>query len=166
METWQPLPKEHLEPLPKKDKATTYIECMCFDLHGHYDRLIGTASDFFQSVNSIYPLYSRQVFDRYLEQQYSAYPPDDNAWYASLNIVLAIGSVFEQIRLQGSVQLGSIIDHQNPSLVQAWKYFRNASSNFIELFFRNSKLMAVQAVIAMVRSILIYCAPADLLRPS
>lgn len=98
--------------------------------------------EFFDSYNSIFPLYDRVAFDQNYELQYAGKPPTGVAWYASLNIIFCIGSM--------------LAEHDNPQSVTApdakWKkYFRNVSSRFAELMFEECSLLAVQAICAMVR---------------
>jgi hypothetical protein len=72
------------------------------------------------------------------------------AWYASLNIVLALGSV---------ILHKSLVDGQRSSMIEfdftqgiSWIYFRNASSKFTDLLFEAGDIMAIQAILCMVGS--------------
>jgi hypothetical protein len=100
--------------------------------------------DFFVSYNSIFPLFDRVSFNEKYDLQYSGNPPDGSAWYASLNIVLCIGCLLLQVRSQ-----------KDPNIIpeeQIWnKYFRNASSCFLDLLFDDGSLLAIQALVGMVR---------------
>ena len=70
------------------------------------------------------------------------------AWYASLNIVLALGS---------AILHQSLVDGQRRSMIEfeftqgvSWMYFRNASSKFTDLLFKAGDIMAIQAILCMV----------------
>jgi hypothetical protein len=83
------------------------------------------------------------MFNESYDLQYSGKPPSGPAWYACLNIVLCIGCLLYQVRSQG--------DQSKPPGELNWKkYFRNASSCFIDLIFHDGSLQAIQAIVGMV----------------
>ena len=63
---------------------------------------------------------------------------------------MAIGGVLEKIWSTDCPRLPAIFDHRSLLFAQSWKYFRNASSTFIELQFKHANLMSVQAIVGMV----------------
>lgn len=108
---WHPIPPCDREPLPSRELADKYV--------------LG----FFDHFNSIFPLYNRASFDEFLEHQYSGQPLGGVEWYASLNVVLCLGSMI------------LLVDER-----QSQGYFRNACGCFIDLMFKGSNLMALQAI--------------------
>jgi hypothetical protein len=71
-----------------------------------------------------------------------------DAWYASLNTVLALGSALLR---------ESLVNGQRRSMIEfdftqgvSWMYFRNASSKFTDLLFKAGDIMAIQAILCMV----------------
>jgi hypothetical protein len=69
---------------------------------------------------------------------------DDPAWYALRNTVYASGYRLSSSNMPYSNMFGQI-------QVQAWRYFEKALSVHTELLYGSTGLMAVQALIAMVR---------------
>ncbi|KAH8586014.1 fungal-specific transcription factor domain-containing protein [Bisporella sp. PMI_857] len=108
---WHPIPPCDREPLPSRELADIYVQ------------------GFFDHFNSIFPLYNRASFDEFLEHQYSGQPLGGVGWYASLNVVLCLGS------------MTLLVDE-----CQSRGYFRNACGCFIDLMFKGSNLMALQAI--------------------
>ena len=106
--------------------------------------------DFFDSYNSIFPLFDRGVFDKSYDLQYSGNPPSGPAWYACLNIVLCIGCLLFQVRPQGE-------PNNSPGDLNWKKYFRNASSCFTDLLFEDGSLQAIQAIVGMVSILGLIC---------
>lgn len=102
---------------------------------------------YFDIFNDVYPLYNRSIFDEHLHRQYSSNPPESVAWYASLNVVIAIGILSERMQCIKPNTVGD----SGPSYEISWKYFRNATSCFTELLFTDVSLMAVAALTGMVR---------------
>ncbi|KAI9679109.1 MAG: hypothetical protein M1829_001779 [Trizodia sp. TS-e1964] len=90
------------------------------------------------------PLYDRATFDELFEKQYSSTPPLSVSWYASLNLVLTNGCLIKWASTPRSDEQ-SMVDCKD----KAWKYFRNASSLFLDLLYRDPDLLAVQAMLAM-----------------
>jgi hypothetical protein len=107
----------------------------------------GLNTVYFDTFNNYYPLYSRSVFDNYLERQYSSNPPDIIAWYTSLNLVIAIGILTKQMHIFETNTVGN----RGPSYEISWKYFRNATGTFTELLFTDVSLIRVGTLIGMVR---------------
>ena len=122
-------------------------------------------SGFFETFNSVLPLFDRKTFEKYYEQQYQGTPIGGPAWYASLNVVLALGGSLAFAHSQGGAMSsnGSTIQPEealkskssskgeNVTDMLFWKYFRNACSCFVDLMFRDCNLMAVQAICGMVK---------------
>lgn len=130
---WYKLPDDQHEPLPNRDCAMIYI------------------TEFFNGFGSIFPLFTKSIFMEKFEHQYPVTPSQDEAWYACLNVVFAIGSVIlNKHQNYGSPKsTGSSPRSQNPEDEVWWKWFRNASSTYIDLQFREGNLNAVQAMIGM-----------------
>ena len=106
---------------------------------------------FFNGFGHVFPLFDRADFDARFAKQYPITMEEDVAWYANLNIVFAIGSVMRE----REVIRASPPNPQSPRYPRAehsvwWKWFRNATSTFIELQFREGSLGAVQAMVGMV----------------
>jgi hypothetical protein len=95
------------------------------------------------------PLYDREIFDQYYARQYTLKPPSGVAWYASINVVLAIGGMISEVHSQVEGRGLAEGSMNFPDTLYS-KYFRNAASCFIDLTFKDSSLMAVQAMCGMV----------------
>jgi hypothetical protein len=106
-------------------------------------------SGYFDTFISVFPLYDKTAFYEYYDLQYSGTPTGGTAWYASLNVVLCLGSmILHDERRERELPLA---ENSNFRDEQGWKYFRNASSCFIDLMFGvYGNLMAVQAICGMV----------------
>ncbi|KAL4805909.1 fungal-specific transcription factor domain-containing protein [Aspergillus unguis] len=122
---WHPLPVQERRPLPPKTTADRYVNC------------------FFESLNTLIPLYDERLFRALYDRQYSSDPETDVAWYASFNIVLAVGSMMSS---QTQVHPPGPADFESDD---TWQYFRHACSVFTDLLFTSRRLMAVQALLAM-----------------
>lgn len=101
------------------------------------------------------PLYDRDLFEENYARQYTSNPPAGSAWYASLNVVMAIGGLLSEVHCQadgrrpgktGPFQVN--LPEMGDSLYS--KYYRNATSCFLDLTFNEPSLMAVQAICGMV----------------
>lgn len=93
---------------------------------------------FFVIFNSAFPLYDEEVvMERFSRDYHEVSPERDPAWYASLNVIFLIGRALAR--------------KENASDVICERFFYNASSVFTELLFNRPSLMAVQAMIGMVR---------------
>ncbi|KAK6509596.1 hypothetical protein TWF481_004332 [Arthrobotrys musiformis] len=109
-------------PLPSKAEAESY------------------AQEYFSTVNLLFPLYHQASFESLLEEQYSDNPPKGTGWFASLNMVLAVGS-----RIRGSKL-------KTPSAAEdsrGWKWFQNAMCLFPVLTLQNTDIHSIQALLAM-----------------
>ncbi|KAH8694003.1 fungal-specific transcription factor domain-containing protein [Talaromyces proteolyticus] len=124
---WQPIPQSQQAPLPSKDIALQYVNC------------------FFLTFNNAFPIINQDVFNSYLEQQYSTNPPAGTAWYALFNAVLCLGS----IRTKGERRRSFLIDYTSNCHETGVEYFRNASCCFHDLIFKEANLMAMQAMTLM-----------------
>lgn len=104
---------------------------------------------YFETFNAIFPLYDKETFYESYELQYSGSTVGGSAWYASLNVVLSFGSmILHDHQRKRELPLAENVKFRDE---QGWKYFRNATSCFVELMFGNSaNLSAVQALIGMV----------------
>jgi hypothetical protein len=101
-----------------------------------------SALAFFDTYNSIFPLYDKATFYQNYDLQYSGKPPSDVGWYASLNIVLCLGNILSEIEDKTHISAGE----------ETWKkYFRNVTNRFADLLFEESSLFAIQAICGMVR---------------
>lgn len=95
-------------------------------------------------------MYDRAAFNKNYDLQFSENPPNSLAWYASLNIVICLGSMVAQSHSQFEVN-ETFEGYDNFVKEQQWKYFRNACSCFVDLMFKDYSLLAVQAICGMVR---------------
>ncbi|KAF3931065.1 hypothetical protein ABW20_dc0105451 [Dactylellina cionopaga] len=109
-------------PLPSKAEAEAY------------------AKEYFSTVNLLFPLYHQQTFESLLEEQYSSKPPKGTGWYASLNMVLAMGS-----RIRGSKLKTPSADEES----RGWKLFQNAMGLYPVLTLQNTDIHSIQALLAM-----------------
>lgn len=107
---------------------------------------------FFDGWNHTFPLYDRAAFEARLAKKYPVTPSDEIAWYASVNIVLAIGWILYPLNMNGSSPLPSAVKSNDIHTQSWWKWFRNAGSTYIDLQFREGSLLAVQSLIGMVIS--------------
>ncbi|RDW70180.1 hypothetical protein BP5796_08577 [Coleophoma crateriformis] len=131
--SWYPIPPSQREPAPEKAVADKYVEM------------------FFFNFNAIFPIFNRASFDERLEQQYSDNPPQETAWYASFNSVLAIGCQMYRMSLlesQAPSPFQSRVDHDLEQ--EAARYCRNSAGTFHDLQFGSATLLSVQAMVAMV----------------
>jgi hypothetical protein len=95
------------------------------------------------------PLFDHETFKALYERQDSPNPTTDAAWYASLNVVLAIGSMMSE-QDDGLSQTGPAVGEDDKH--SGWRYLRNSCSVFTDLLFASRSLMAVQALLGIVRS--------------
>ncbi|KAH8819212.1 fungal-specific transcription factor domain-containing protein [Xylogone sp. PMI_703] len=126
-ELWYTLAPSEREPLPPKELAERYV------------------LSYLDTFNSCFPLFDREVFLDHFERQYSGNPPQGVAWYACINVVLCMGSLIEKFEILQTIEPG--FDSALSDL--SWRYFRNACSCFVDLVFKESNLMAVQALCGM-----------------
>ncbi|KAG9233335.1 fungal-specific transcription factor domain-containing protein [Amylocarpus encephaloides] len=129
-EFWHPMKASEREPLPPKHVADTYIKF------------------FFDYFNIVLPLYDKTTFIALYNQQYSGQSPNGAAWYASLNVAICLGIMTRPLYLENRAAVPSTTLGDGAQ-DKAWKYFRNASSCLVDLLFKESNLMAVQALCAM-----------------
>jgi hypothetical protein len=105
---------------------------------------------YFHLFNPVFPIYQETRFRELYERQYALNQPMGAAWCASLNIVLAMGS---------AMLYKDCVDEQRSPMIEfdftqglSWMYFRNASSKFTDLLFKNGEIMAIQAILCMVQT--------------
>lgn len=105
---------------------------------------------YFDTFNSVLPLFDKQTFYDLYTLQYAQQPIGGTAWYACLNIVLCMGSMIWFESTQGKdLHMTAEIDGFTKS--RCWKYLQNACSCLTDLMFGDCNMMAVQAIIGMVR---------------
>ncbi|KAJ5293676.1 hypothetical protein N7508_008497 [Penicillium antarcticum] len=127
---WRHLTPELQAPLPPKASADIAIDY------------------FFEFVNSTMPLFDKEEFMKLFEQQYSLDPPVGLPWYASLNVVLAIGGLIcedERGQCTPSVHTNRTIEGEGHVL----NYLRNCYGYFTQLAFSCKEILAVQALTGM-----------------
>lgn len=99
---------------------------------------------YFDNFNSSFPLFDKEsVMERFGRDYYMVNREKDPAWYASLNVIFLIGR--------------SITMNETEPHGVCEKYFRNAGSVFTELLFNGPSLLAVQAMVGMVKPPPKYC---------
>ncbi|KAF8851995.1 hypothetical protein BDZ45DRAFT_128055 [Acephala macrosclerotiorum] len=129
---WYTLADHEREPLPPLDFAQVLIQ------------------NFFEGWNRTAPLYDKETFLARFAQKYPVTYSEDIGWYASLNVVFAIGWMLYVHQSNDHHHFFRKIDNVNEQKDQKWwKWFRNACSTFIDLQFREGTLLAVQAMIGM-----------------
>ncbi|OGM43691.1 hypothetical protein ABOM_008801 [Aspergillus bombycis] len=99
---------------------------------------------FFDTLNDVIPLYRRDNFEALYEQQYTSCPPKSTSWYASLNVVLALGCLLSHEENMSASAESSMLA---PTI--AVDYLRNCWNVFGELSLSCRDLMAVQALLGM-----------------
>ncbi|EPS44284.1 hypothetical protein H072_1723 [Dactylellina haptotyla CBS 200.50] len=109
-------------PLPSKAEAEAY------------------AKEYFSTVNLLFPLYHQETFESMLEEHYSDNPPKGSGWFASLSMVLAMGS-----RIRGSKLKTPSADEES----RGWKLFQNAMCLYPVLTLQNTDILSIQALLAM-----------------
>jgi hypothetical protein len=102
------------------------------------EELLRLVDVFFNGYNRFFPHFDPQSFMSLLERQFAGQPDKRVGWWASLNVVIAIG-----LFLQGPEHGG--IDATG----QAWGYTHNAFGAFTELTIRSTDLLSVQALLSM-----------------
>lgn len=95
--------------------------------------------DYFDNFNCIFPLFHQPTFMHLVEKQYSPAPYEGVAWWASLNVALAIA---HRLRVMSNMAAQEEDDN-------AWGYLKNALAVQSELTMRSADLLAVQALLGM-----------------
>jgi hypothetical protein len=101
--------------------------------------------DYFDIFNNIIPLFRRDKFGKMYEQQYSSHPPKSTSWYASFNVILALGCLLSHEDDTSATTECSMV-----ASIDAVDYLRNSWSVFTELSLHCRDIMTVQALLAMV----------------
>jgi hypothetical protein len=97
------------------------------------------------------PLFDQSIFMQLYEQQYSPNPPPSPAWYATLNIVLALGSLTDSLGEHDSdLDLALDKSDEHNAQLASKRYFKNACRVFTELVFTTNSILAVQALLGIV----------------
>ena len=115
--------------------------------HQRLYRPLIRADYFNDSLDSVFGVINKQVLVHKLQEHFGNGGEDDSIeWYALRNAVYASGC---KIHLSKMNQPQSFEHAQ----YEAWKYFENALSVHTELIYMRSGLMAIQALITMVRHV-------------
>lgn len=155
LDLWYPLHESAREPLPPKHVADLWVRSKAtLEVFGSLTETIALV--YFETFNTMFPLYDWEVFEQYYTRHYSSNPPPGAAWFASINVVLGIGSLISEIQSQidGRGQAKAISFQTKVTGLESSsyeKYVRNATSCFTELVFDQPSLMAVQALCGMVK---------------
>ena len=152
-EWFQPLPENDREPLPKKSIALKYIKSKGDPLSVHQMSLI-TLKAFFKYFNSVYPIFNEEIFTADLNHMYASRTLEDEAWYACLNVVFGYGILLQHgsedpYSSAAATPATPVDSAKESSAPKAWAYFRNASSNLIDLMLKPD-IKSVQALVTMV----------------
>jgi hypothetical protein len=141
---WYPIAMHEREPLPAPEVARIYITCKFSNLNS---KLLADPNyvAFFKTLNKTFPLFDEDVFEQDFACRPDPSPSEDTSWYAALNMVFAISCA------TGSLEEDPFRPVIDASELVCWRYFRNASSLYVDLSFQDSNLMTVQAMLAMVR---------------
>ncbi|KAE8402744.1 hypothetical protein BDV37DRAFT_272604 [Aspergillus pseudonomiae] len=134
LRVWQGLDYRGQVPIPPKHLADSFVACKIIPTH------------FFDALNDVIPLYRRDKFEVLYEQQYTSCPPKSTSWYASLNVVLALGCLLSHEENMSASAGSSML-----APTTAVDYLRNCWNVFGELSLSCRDLMAVQALVGMVR---------------
>lgn len=136
-----------IEELLKETKVTTEMPPISELGFGHrvhhplppWEEALALVNDFFQYQHRLLPLFDPPKFIASFGSQYTDDPPRDSAWWASLNVVLAISSRRRQESFAGDCAL----QHQ------ASDYVANAMGVLLEVMMQNISLASVQAISAL-----------------
>ncbi|KAE8380641.1 hypothetical protein BDV26DRAFT_127681 [Aspergillus bertholletiae] len=123
---WNGLDYRGQVPLPPKHVADSFV------------------AYYFETLNDIIPLYRRDRFEALYTQQYTSCPPKSTSWYASLNVVLALGCLLSH---EDNTNESPESSMRAPTM--AVQYLRNCWNVFGELSLGSRDLMAVQALLGM-----------------
>ncbi|CZR69441.1 uncharacterized protein PAC_19341 [Phialocephala subalpina] len=97
----------------------------------------------FDSFHNAFPIFDQTTFMEKFTETYSLAEPSDScsdtAWWASLNVVLALAHRFRAMRTRNA--------HSEDR--EAWGYLKNALALVTELTLLSSSLLAVQALLGM-----------------
>ena len=96
--------------------------------------------DFFNTSNRLFPIFHQGTFMQLLEWQYTQQTCTDAAWWAAINVILALAYEY---RISDSIK-------PEKDRERAWLYFKNAMSVFSELTMRRTDLLSVQALLGLV----------------
>lgn len=100
-----------------------------------------SVEEFFTTFNQAIPLFDETSFMNRLERQFSWNPDDSPSWWVSLNIVLAF-SYRERAQMSA--------DSDGTDNWQAcFGHVRNAMNAVVEVFMRNTDLLAVQGILGL-----------------
>ena len=113
---------QNLSPLPTDKEAFSIVE------------------EYFEGFNHAFPIYHRASFLKLLqEHDMNKDQRSSSGWWASLNIVLALGHRIRSMRTANALE-------EDP---KAWKYLQNALEVLPELTLRNRDLLSVQAMLGI-----------------
>ena len=101
-------------------------------------------------MNGVFPLFDRLEIETRLNLNEELDPKKDVCWYAALNIVFAVGSLFVQISKQGRIAKHFLMDPTDPNFLESWSYFGNCCSILSDLLFQDTNIVGLSALVAMV----------------
>lgn len=99
------------------------------------DEVLALLVDFFEGYNNMFPLFQPKMFMRSFEQDYTRDRPEDSAWWAILNIVVAL-----------SIRLNPDRKELND---KACEYAQNAFNVIPDLTMKQPDLITIQALLGM-----------------
>lgn len=102
--------------------------------------------DFFRTANRLFPIYLESSFMKMVEWQYTQQTCDDAARWANINMVICLAYEY-----RSSSSSKSEKDKEKSEL-----YFKNAMSVFTELALKRTDLLSIQALLSMVRLLLLW----------
>ena len=100
-------------------------------------------STLFTYTKDVFPLFHPDTFTDLLHSSYERRRPRDPSWWAGLNIALAIGYRYRSLHQHD----------QSGARAKSNVYYKNALAAVPELLLRRPDLMAVQALLGIVRVI-------------
>lgn len=96
--------------------------------------------EYFNGFNQAVPIWHQATFMSLFEaHDHNGYQRQDSGWWASLNIILALGHRILSMRTSNSIE-------EDP---KAWMYLHNAVAVLPELILRNKDLLSVQALLGI-----------------
>ena len=102
--------------------------------------------DFLGHVNSLFSVYDEVEIRSHLPNLSEIMI--DVAWYASFNMIFAIGSLFHLMAERNDV--GLFIDPADPKFARSWGFFGNCCSVLPGLLLQDTNLTGLAAIVTMV----------------
>jgi hypothetical protein len=103
------------------------------------EEALSLLQEYFETFNTLFPLFNEDEFMQRTDWDYSAEPLADVAWWAALNVALAIGCRLRGMRTLQATELSR----------KAYGYMQNALNVTQDLTLRKPDLLGVQALLGI-----------------